>query len=103
NIAAPTGSPSPTAIATSPVIASASSTSGTTSPSLAGQVTAFDVLTELVGWIALRDVAGATLAKTSDAGRTWQRVGPAQIAGVSSPDELRFIDERQGVEAALNR
>ena len=102
NIAAPTGSPSPTAIATSPVIPSASSTSGTPSPSLAGQVTAFDVLTELVGWIALRDVAGATLAKTSDAGRTWQRVGPAQIAGVSSLDELRFIDERHAFAVAFN-
>jgi photosystem II stability/assembly factor-like uncharacterized protein len=67
-----------------------------TSPSLVGQVTAFDVLTELVGWIALRDVAGATLAKTSDGGRSWQRVGPAQIAGISSLDELRFIDERRG-------
>ena len=65
-------------------------------------VTAFDVLTELVGWVALRDDAGATLAKTSDAGRTWQRVGPARIASVSSLDELRFIDERNAFAVAFD-
>ena len=102
NIAAPTLSPAPTAIATSPATPSASSTPGLTSPPLAGQVTAFDVLTELVGWVALRDDAGATLAKTSDAGRTWQRVGPARIAGVSSLDELHFIDERHAFAVAFD-
>ena len=101
-IAAPTLSPAPTAIATSPATPSASSTPGLTSPPLAGQVTAFDVLTELVGWVALRDDAGATLAKTSDAGRTWQRVGPARIASVSSLDELRFIDERNAFAVAFD-
>ncbi|OLD33785.1 MAG: hypothetical protein AUI44_00180 [Chloroflexi bacterium 13_1_40CM_2_67_6] len=102
NVAAPTPSPAPTAIATSPTTPSASSTPGLTSPPLAGQVTAFDVLTELVGWVALRDDAGATLAKTSDAGRTWQRVGPARIASVSSLDELRFIDERNAFAVAFD-
>jgi photosystem II stability/assembly factor-like uncharacterized protein len=98
NIAAPT--PAPTTNAT-PTPTTASS-SGVTSPSVAGQVTAFDVLTELVGWVALRDEAGATLAKTSDGGRTWQRVGPARIAGVSSIDELRFIDDRHAFALAFN-
>jgi photosystem II stability/assembly factor-like uncharacterized protein len=98
NIAAPTTAPTPIATPTP----TAPSSPGVTSPSGAGQVTAFAVLTELVGWVALRNEAGATLAKTSDGGRSWQRVGPAQIAGVSSVDELRFTDERHAFALAFD-
>jgi photosystem II stability/assembly factor-like uncharacterized protein len=102
NIAAPTASPSPTATATSSPTPTPSSSSGVSTPSVDGQVTAFDVLTQLVGWVALRDAAGATLAKTGDGGRTWQRVGPARIAGISSVDELRFVDERRAFALAFD-
>jgi photosystem II stability/assembly factor-like uncharacterized protein len=98
NIAAPRPAPT-TIVAPTPTTASSS---GVTSASLAGQVTAFAVLTELVGWVALRDAAGAALAKTSDGGRSWQRVGAAQIARVDSIDELHFIDERRAFALAFN-
>ena len=101
-----TASSSPTASPAAPptetLATAASSPATTASPDLTGQITAFEVLTELVGWVGLRDAAAATLAKTSDGGRTWQRVGSAQIGGITSLDELRFIDERHGFALAFN-
>jgi photosystem II stability/assembly factor-like uncharacterized protein len=103
NATAPSSpSSSPAAPPTEPLATAASSPATTASPALAGQVTAFEVLTELVGWVGVRDATAATLARTSDGGRTWQRVGSAQIGGINSLDELRFIDERHGFALAFN-
>jgi len=54
-----------------------------------------------VGWVGLRDDLGASLAKTTDGGQTWQRTGPAYVPGIRSLEELRFVDERRGFAIAL--
>ena len=96
----PSGSPA--AATTEPLATAATSPAATASPALAGQVTAFEVLTELVGWVGLREGPAATLAKTTDGGRTWRRVGTTPVGGITSLDELRFVDERRGFALAFN-
>jgi photosystem II stability/assembly factor-like uncharacterized protein len=105
----PTSSPTPTATPVapasgppSPVPAAATPTSSSgATPTPGGQITAYEPLNELVGWVGLRDDSGASLAKTTDGGRTWQRIGPAHFPGIGSLEELRFIDERRGFAIAL--
>ncbi|TMC71490.1 MAG: hypothetical protein E6J13_07460 [Chloroflexi bacterium] len=90
--ASDTPSASPTAPATpSPGI----------TPAPGASISAYEPLTEVVGWVGLRDDTGASLAKTTDGGQTWQRIGPARIPGIRSLEELRFSDERRGFAIAL--
>src|SRR5438093_9180979 len=75
-------SDTPSALPTAPATPSPGIT-----PAPGASITAYEPLTELVGWVGLRGDTAASLAKTSDGGRSWQRVGAAQLPRVGSLDE----------------